>query len=54
MARRGILAALVGSLALDSTASAQQAAAPAKPAAKPTLYYVSHTHWEGAVFFTRE
>ncbi|HET6162362.1 MAG TPA: glycoside hydrolase family 38 C-terminal domain-containing protein [Planctomycetota bacterium] len=54
MARRGILAALVGSLALDWTASAQQAAAPAKPAAKPTLYYVSHTHWEGAVFFTRE
>jgi len=54
MARRGILAALAGSFAFDSTASAQQPPAPAKPPAKPTLYYVSHTHWEGAVFFTRE
>ncbi len=22
--------------------------------ARPTLYYIPHTHWEGAVFFTRE
>src|SRR5438477_11897336 len=26
----------------------------ASPAAKQTLYYVPHTHWEGAVFKTRE
>jgi alpha-mannosidase len=25
-----------------------------EPAAKPTLYYIPHTHWEGAVFKTRE
>jgi len=24
------------------------------PPAKPTLYYIPHTHWEGAVFKTRE
>ena len=24
------------------------------PASKQTLYYVPHTHWEGAVFKTRE
>src|SRR5215469_4482192 len=23
-------------------------------AQKPTLYYIPHTHWEGAVFYTRE
>jgi len=26
----------------------------APPAGKQTLYYIPHTHWEGAVFFTRE
>src|SRR3954451_15484391 len=24
------------------------------PGTKPTLYYIPHTHWEGAVFKTRE
>src|SRR5262245_31483465 len=31
--------------------------APAQPATPPenqTLYYIPHTHWEGAVFKTRE
>ncbi len=58
MARRGIVAVLACALALEAAASGQQPPAPtkpiAKPTAKPTLYYVSHTHWEGAVFFTRE
>jgi alpha-mannosidase len=41
-------------------ARAQSPAPPAPPAAtaagagRPTLYYIPHTHWEGAVFFTRE
>src|SRR5471030_336576 len=31
----------------------QSAASPATTG-KQTLYYIPHTHWEGAVFFTRE
>jgi len=27
---------------------------PANPQQKPVLYYIPHTHWEGAVFKTRE
>lgn len=39
----------------QAAGSAQQSAAQAgQPAAKQTLYYIPHTHWEGAVFFTRE
>src|SRR6516164_10371265 len=34
-------------------ASVTRAAGPA-PQAKPTLWVVPHTHWEGAVFKTRE
>lgn len=30
------------------------ATASAQVATKPTLYYIPHTHWEGAVFNTRE
>jgi alpha-mannosidase len=29
-------------------------AGPSEPADQPTLYYIPHTHWEGAVFKTRE
>ena len=29
-------------------------AAPPESGDKPTLYYIPHTHWEGAVFKTRE
>jgi alpha-mannosidase len=29
-------------------------AGPPEAAGKPTLYYIPHTHWEGAVFKTRE
>src|SRR5438132_4533212 len=36
-----VLAAAVGTLAEE-------------PANRPTLYYIPHTHWEGAVFKTRE
>lgn len=30
------------------------ASAPAQQQPRPTLYYIPHTHWEGAVFKTRE
>ena len=48
-------------VALVACATARaRAQSPAPPAAaasgagRPTLYYIPHTHWEGAVFFTRE
>ena len=38
-----------------SDVSGAEAANPASaPATKETLYYIPHTHWEGAVFKTRE
>ncbi|MEP6756657.1 MAG: glycoside hydrolase family 38 C-terminal domain-containing protein [Chthonomonadales bacterium] len=40
-------AAFAGLLTIPNSARAQTAA-------KPTLYYIPHTHWEGAVFKTRE
>ena len=33
---------------------AQPSSPPPEPAGKQTLYYIPHTHWEGAVFKTRE
>ena len=40
-------------LALASALAAGQSNS-AKQAGKPVLYYIPHTHWEGAVFNTRE
>ncbi len=34
--------------------SATATAQPGDPASKPALYYIPHTHWEGAVFKTRD
>jgi alpha-mannosidase len=52
MAPRTFVLFLCGWIVLLSTGRAQ--AGPAEPAAKPVLYYIPHTHWEGAVFKTRE
>src|SRR5689334_18924757 len=43
-----IVAALLAVFCLTHTSQPMK-----KPAAKPTLYYIPHTHWEGAVFKTR-
>jgi len=39
---------------LSILALASALAAPKQDMQKPTLYYIPHTHWEGAVFLTRE
>lgn len=44
--------AIVGAVLLCGAGSVQ--AQEAAGAGEPTLYYIPHTHWEGAVFFTRE
>src|SRR5437016_11393237 len=43
----GLLVAVAWLLAYSSAQGADQAT-------KPELYYIPHTHWEGAVFKTRE
>jgi alpha-mannosidase len=52
MVPRTFVLCLRGFLALLAAQLAQ--AAPPESTAKPTLYYIPHTHWEGAVFKTRE
>src|SRR5690349_6929417 len=50
-----VLLALVGALAApihSLGAQPSDLAADSKP--RQTLYYIPHTHWEGAVFKTRE
>lgn len=50
-----VLAWVTGAiLAAELARSDQPSAAPSAAGAKPTLYYIPHTHWEGAVFKTRE
>jgi alpha-mannosidase len=52
MVPRTILLFFCGWGVLFSAGRAQ--AGPPEPADKPILYYIPHTHWEGAVFKTRE
>jgi alpha-mannosidase len=49
---RTLVVLICGWVAILSASRVQ--AAPSEPAPKPTLYYIPHTHWEGAVFKTRE
>ncbi|MFN8009108.1 MAG: glycoside hydrolase family 38 C-terminal domain-containing protein [Terriglobia bacterium] len=49
MVRIGFLAVLLFPLVRVAQAASEQSSAP-----KDTLYFVPHTHWEGAVFITRE
>ncbi len=43
-----VAAVLIQAMAVNAGCPAQ------KPASRPTLYLIPHTHWEGAVFLTRE
>ena len=45
---------MIVSLALAALLAAPLLATQAQSQTKPTLYYIPHTHWEGAVFLTRE
>ena len=38
----------------DAALQLAQTKTPTNKTSKPTLYYIPHTHWEGAVFKTRE
>src|SRR5258708_4828107 len=46
-----VLSLIAGAFILASGVMRAQAAEPTN---RPTLYYIPHTHWEGAVFKTRE
>ena len=52
MVPRAFVYLFLGSFAFLAMGRAE--AGPAQAHDKPTLYYVPHTHWEGAVFKTRE
>jgi len=52
MVLRAFFLFLCGWVVLPPAGRAQ--AGPSQPAEKPILYYIPHTHWEGAVFKTRE
>src|ERR1700677_330176 len=49
---RTLVFLLCGWVVLPFSGRAQSA--PSAASNKPTLYYIPHTHWEGAVFKTRE
>src|SRR5512140_3047931 len=54
LVRRGLLPVLVAaSFGCCSVAKSAEPAAAA-PAAKDVFFLIPHTHWEGAVFLTRE
>src|SRR6266849_1076081 len=49
-----LLALTTSVLASSDSIAAESPSQPAASGKKETLYYIPHTHWEGAVFKTRE